>query len=108
MNGPSAITRGMGGTIRIGGLRAGRLAAWHVVISPTTGKPTLFGEGAFLRFYAGAVGMRAQADVMPTATPARIGRKAPPKPKPFTLTGRIAELTARSIVIAEGSIERRG
>lgn len=104
MSNASAIARGTGGTLRIGGLKAGRFTSWHVVISPTTGKPTLFGEGAFVRFYAGA--KEARAYLFPDATPARIGRPSPPKPQAFVLAGVVREYTGRSIVIAEGEIIR--
>lgn len=104
MDGPAAIARGTTGALRIGGLKAGRLTTWKVVISPTTGKPTLFAEGAFVRFYTPGVGCQAVAHLTPAPTPARIGRPKAPMPKPFVLTGKIVEFTARQIVLAEGEI----
>lgn len=106
MRGPPAIAQGNTGELRIGGLKAGTLTEWRVVMSPTTGKPTLFGEGRFLRYYGGSVGMEARADVTPVSPPTRIGRPKPPKAKPFTLTGRVVELTPSRITIADGEIAR--
>lgn len=105
MRGPSAIAQGSVGEVRIGGLLAGRLTAWRVVMSPTTDKPTLFGEGTFLRYFKQAVGVEAVASLTPTPPPYRIGRPKPRAGKPFTLTGTVFELTAGRITISEGSIE---
>lgn len=104
---PSAFAQGTGGAVRVARLAAGTLTSWRVVISPTTGMPTLFGEGRFCRLYAGALGAQASVELVPAPVPARIGRPKPKKPAPMTLTGKIAELTARSIVIAEGTLETR-
>lgn len=106
MRGPPAIAIGTAGTLRIGGLRAGTLTSWRVVTSPTTGKPTLFGEGRIKSYYTQAIGDEACADLAPSAPPRRIGRPRPKVPKPFTLTGRIVEITAAHITIADGEIAR--
>lgn len=107
MRGPTAIAQGKTGTLIIGGLRAGVLSEWRVVISPTTGKPTLFGAGRIGRFYAQAIGGRASVELIPAPVPKRIGRPVPPTPKPFTLIGTIVELSGKHITIASGEIEKQ-
>ena len=102
--GPQATSRGEAGTVTIAGLTIGALTSWYVVISPTTNKPTLFGEGVFKRFYQQGVGAQVRAEVVPSAVPHRIGRPRPPTPKPFTLTGKLFELTAGKVTISEGEI----
>lgn len=104
MRGPGALVQGADGTITIGGLRVGILSSWRVVISPTTGKPTLMGEGRFKRYFTQAVGIRARAALTPAPRPYRIGRPKPPTPQPFTIEGKLYELTAKTIVISEGEI----
>lgn len=106
MRGPPALAQGTGGTIRIGGLAAGTLGAWRVVSSPTTGKPTLMGEGRFLRYYGQAVGAQVHVRLTPRPQPARIGRPKPKAARPFTLTGKLVEYSPSRITIAEGEIAR--
>lgn len=98
------MAMGADGSLSIGGLVAGHLTQWRVVISPTTGKPTLFGEGYFKRYYAQAVGTQVRAALRPAAPASRIGRPKPKAPKPFVLVGKLLELTARSVTISEGEI----
>lgn len=108
MRGPAAKATGTVGTLTIGGLRAGRLTQWRVVLSPkstpTNMQYVLFADGAIGRFYGQAIGQQARASLVPSLAPARIGRKKPPTPRPFTLAGRIVEISARRIVIAEAAI----
>ena len=106
MVGPSTAAQGTQGTLWIGGLRAGTLSQWRVVISPSTGQPTLFGTGRIGRYYAQAVGGIARLELTPTPIPTRIGRKPPPVLRPFVLIGTIAELTSTSITISHGEIAR--
>jgi hypothetical protein len=106
MRGPSALAQGTSGTLRIGGLRAGYLTKWRVVMSPTTGKPTLFGEGKIGRYYTQAIGGTARAELTPAPIPRRIGRPTPRTPAPFVLQGTIAELTGKTITISNGEIAR--
>ncbi len=106
MRGPSAIAQGKAGAVRIGGLTAGVLTTWRVVISPTTGKPTLFGEGRIRRYFTQALGAQVAAELTPAPHPIRIGRPMPPTARPFTLTGRIVEINAGRITIADGDIVR--
>jgi len=106
LRGPSAMAQGERGTIRIGRLRAGTLTKWRVVISPTTQRPTLFGEGRIGRYYMQAVGGTARVELTPAPIPRRIGRSTPPTPRPFVLVGTIAELTGKTITISHGEIER--
>jgi hypothetical protein len=102
---PTALTRGTSGAARIpGGPRLGALTSWRIVISPTTGKHTLIGEGHFTRYYTQERPARAEATVTLTPTPARIGRPAPPVVRPFTIAGRVALLTPTLLTIAEGEI----
>ena len=103
---PSTAAQGTIGTIWIGGLRAGTLTQWRVVISPSTGQPTLFGTGRIGRYYAQAAGGIARLELTPTPIPTRIGRKPPPVLRPFVLIGTIAELTSTSITISHGEIAR--
>ena len=103
---PSAVAHGTAGTLWIGGLRAGQLTAWRIVMSPSTKQPTLFGTGRIGRYYQQAIGGVARAELTPTPVPRRIGRKAPPTPTPFVLVGTIAELRSTSITISHGEIER--
>jgi len=107
MRGPSAMEHGERGTIRIGGLRAGVLTKWRVVMSPTTQRPTLFGEGRIGRYYTQAVGGTARVELTPAPLPRRIGRPTPPTPRPFVLVGTIAELTGKTITISHGKVERK-
>ena len=100
------LAHGTAGTIRIGGLRAGALTEWRVVLSPTTNKPTLFGKGRIGRYYAQAVGTTARLELTPTPIPYRIGRKPPPVLNPFVLIGTIAELSSMRITISHGEIVR--
>ena len=101
---PSTAAHGTIGTIWIGGLRAGALGQWRIVISPSTGQPTLFGTGRIGRYYAQTVGNVARLELTPTPIPTRIGRKPPPVLRPFVLIGTIAELTSKSITISHGEI----
>jgi len=104
---PATAAHGAHGQLLIGGLRAGVLTEWRIVISPTTNMPTLFGTGRIGRYYAQAVGGTVRAELTPTPTPYRIGRKRPAAAKPFVLVGRIAELTGKSITISHGTVERK-
>jgi hypothetical protein len=104
--GPPTQAHGTRGTIRIGGLRAGVLTKWRVVISPTTRLPTLFGEGRIGRYYAQAIGGAVRAELTPSPVPRRIGRPAPKTPAPFVLIGTIAELTGKTITISNGEVEK--
>jgi hypothetical protein len=106
IRGPAAIAVGAEGWVRVGGLTIGALTTWRVVVSPTTGKPTLFGEGRFLRYFVPSVGGMVRADLKPTQPPRRIGRPAPKPVRAFTLAGKLVELTASHITIAEGEIAR--
>jgi len=106
MRGPPATSKGTMGVLRIGGLTAGHLTEWRVVISPTTGAPTLFGEGRIRRYYTQALGEVVQAWLTPAPHPARIGRPKRPPAQPFTLTGRIVEINPGHITIADGEIAR--
>lgn len=106
LRGPPAIAQGEAGTLRIGGLRAGAFRSWRVVISPTTGKPTLFGAGRFAHYYAGAVGVTVEASLTPAPPPTRLGRPKPKTPVPFVLRGRLLELGGGRITIADGEIAR--
>lgn len=106
MRGPATVARGEQGRVFIGGLRAGVLTEWRVVISPTTKKPTLFGTGRIGRYYQQTIGGMARIELTPAPTPRRIGRPTPPTPRPFVLVGTIAELTSKTITIASGEIER--
>jgi hypothetical protein len=107
MRGPSALAQGERGTIRIGGLRAGYLTKWRVVMSPSTKLFVLFGEGRIGRYYQQAVGTSARAELTPAPIPRRIGRPTPKTPAPFVLQGTIAELTGKTITISNGEIEGR-
>lgn len=107
IRGPSAMVHGKEGSLFIGGLRAGVLTEWRVVMSPSTQKPTLFGKGRIGRYYIQAVGGQVRAELVPAAIPKRIGRKAPPVLKPFVLIGTIAELTGKTITISHGEVERK-
>lgn len=104
---PTVQASGTNGTVTIAGLRAGALTQWRVVISPKSTPErvwyTLFGEGAIGRFFVGGLGCQARAVLTPSAPPVRIGRKRPPVPKPFALVGKIVEVSARRIVLAEGT-----
>lgn len=106
MRGPAAVAQGAVGSVRIGGLEAGALTEWRVVVSPTTQAPTLIGQGRFLRFYRGAIGCRVRAEVTPAARPSYIGRPTPGAPRPFAIEGTLHELSGTSIVISHGTIVR--
>ena len=114
MHGPAAIAIGSAGEVRIAGLKAGALTQWRLVTSPQAkredGTPylTLFAEGRFLRFYRGSVGGRAVLHLTPSPQPARIGRPKPRTPKPFTLVGKVFEISAGRITISEGEITAHG
>lgn len=103
---PPTQAEGAAGTLRIGGLRAGVLTKWRVVLSPSTKMPTLFGEGKIARYYATAVGSVARVELTPAPAPRRIGRPVPKPMQPFVLIGTIAELTGKTITISNGEIER--
>jgi hypothetical protein len=103
---PATVGQGKAGTLHIGGMRAGILTEWRVVVSPTTKLFTLFGTGRIGRYYAQAVGGVVRAELTPAPVPKRIGRKTPPTPKPFVLRGIIAELTGRTITISHGEVEQ--
>lgn len=104
--GPAALAIGTSGALLIGGLRAGTLKSWRVVLSPTTKKLTLFGQGTFLRYYIQHVGGDARVDLIPTPPLYRIGRPKPRPLRPFALTGKLLELTAGRITISEGELAR--
>lgn len=106
--GPRATAQGATGRIVVGGLVIGHLTSWKLVISPTTGAPTLIGEGAFERYFMQAVGMDARAEVMPKAQPYRIGRPKPPKAQPMTIVGKLFQLTPGRVTISEGEIQADG
>lgn len=103
IRGPKAIARGERGTIRLAsGLYVGRLTSWELVISPTTGAPTLKGEGVFRRYFVGQETGPLVADLTPSPFPAYVGRPKPPKPTPIRLRGAPARLTANAITLAQG------
>lgn len=104
--GPPTQAQGRKGTLRIGGIRAGVLTEWRVVISPSTKQYTLFGKGTIARYYIPAVGGAVRVELTPTPVPRRIGRPAPKAPAPFVLAGTIAELTGTTITISQGEIAR--
>jgi hypothetical protein len=108
LRGPAAKAMGVAGTLTIGGVRAGQLGAWRVVVSPKSTPEhiqyVLFADGRIGRFYGQAIGAEARAQLIPSAQPTRIGRKKPPTPKPFTLAGRIVEISAKRVVIADGAV----
>jgi hypothetical protein len=104
---PATVGQGKVGTLHIGGMRAGVLTEWRVVVSPTTNLFTLFGTGRIGRYYMQSVGGTIRADLTPTPIPRRIGRKTLPTPRPFVLRGIIAELTGRTITISHGEVERK-
>jgi hypothetical protein len=104
--GPPTQAQGSAGVLRIGGLRAGVLTEWRVVISPSTKRPTLFGKGRIARYYVSAVGSVARVELTPAPVPRRIGRPAPKTPAPFVLIGTIAELTGKTITISNGEVEK--
>jgi hypothetical protein len=102
---PATVAQGTHGILFIAGLRAGILTEWRVVVSPSTKLFTLFGTGKIGRYYMQSVGGAIWAELTPSPVPRRIGRKAPPTPKPFVLVGRIAEMTGRTITISHGEVE---
>ena len=122
MRGPPTQAAGSTGTIRVAGLRAGALTSWRIVLSPVAvrvdadgqpvldeeGRPipayTLFGEGALLRYFGGAVGASVVANLTPATPPTWIGRPKPRPVRPFRFAGVVHELTARRVVIASGEI----
>ena len=53
--GPPTQAEGKSGTLRIGGIRAGSLTKWRIVLSPATKRPTLFAEGRIARYYVQGV-----------------------------------------------------
>lgn len=103
MTGPGAVAHGTDGTVYAGRHPVGRLTEWRIVVSPTTGAPTLIGKGRFLRAWVAGQPQTLTARVTTTPRPSYIGRPPAPPPETLTLTGERAELTARSIVIAHGS-----
>lgn len=106
MRGPSAYLTGTSGAVRVGRLCVGDLRAWRIVTSPTTNRYTLIGDGAFRRYYRGLVGQTVTAHVTPAPAPAYLGRKQPPTPQPLTFAGVLAELSASTVVIGQGTIVR--
>jgi len=106
MRGPSALATGNQGTLLIGGLHAGTLSEWRIVVSPSTQKFTLFGQGRFLRYYIQHVGGLVRLALTPAPVPTRIGRPKPKTPAPFVLEGKLFELTAGRITISEGELAR--
>jgi hypothetical protein len=103
IRGPRAIARGERGVIRLAsGLLVGRLTSWEIVISPTTGAPTLKGEGAFRRYFVGQETGLLVADLTPSPFPAYVGRPRPPTPQTIRLRGTSARLTPAAITLASG------
>jgi len=102
--GPPAVAIGSAGDVRIpGGPRVGRLTSWRLVVSPTTGRYTLLAEARMARHYAGCAPLL-EVRACPDSTPARIGRPTPRPPRAFVLRGVAAELTPRSLILADGEI----
>ena len=103
IRGPKAIARGVSGTVRMAsGLLVGRLTSWELVISPSTGAPTLKGEGVFRRYFVGQDVGPLVADLTPSPFPAYVGRPKPPPPTPIRLRGTPVRLTAGTLTLAQG------
>ena len=103
----TTLYTGAGGDVRtLGGVRVGTLGAWEIVVSPTTQRPTLKGDGRFLRIWAGAADLAVVVTLTPTPPLARLGTP-PARVRPFTLSGFLARLTPSAITIARGTIEAR-
>lgn len=103
---PKAQAQGTGGALRLGPLPIGVLTTWRLVVSPTTGRPTLIAEARIRRAYLVAPPTLLTALVIPDRAPALIGRPAPPVPHPLRISGKVARLTAQAVTLAECSIER--
>lgn len=103
---PARIAHGSGGVVTCGALVVGRLGEWEVVVSPTTGKPTLKGVGAFRRFWTLQPPASAAVRLQPATPPPTLRQPRPKAPPPFTLIGGVARLTAGAITIANGEADR--
>lgn len=101
---PPALMTGTRGTLAIGGVPYGRLTSWRVVISPTTGKHTLIADGHIQRYALQAVGETAEAHLIPTPIPARIGRPQPPKRPPCRIVGTLVRAQPGGITIASADL----
>lgn len=100
----AAIAEGSAGVVRtVFGARVGSLTEWEIVISPTTGKPTLKGRGTFLHYWSAAGLTEVVATLTTDPPPNRPGR---PKSKPRTvkLRGTVARLIPTAITIAQGEL----
>lgn len=101
--GPTVETHGTVGQLRTaGGVIIGQLTDWELVISPTTGMPTLKGNGHMRRWWVHFPPTLLRATVQPARTPYRLGRPRPTTVPPFTLQGMVARLTATAVTIAQG------
>lgn len=97
------ISAGTEGAVYLRGRLVGRLAAWDVHYSPTTGKPTLKGRGTFARAWADAVGSEVVAHVTTTPPAAYIGRGRPRPAERLVLAGTLYRLTRTQIIISNGA-----
>ncbi len=100
------ISRGTGGLVRCGALIVGELGAWEIVLSPTTGQPTLKGGGVFRRFWVAQPPSSVTVRLTPAAPAPTLRKPRPKAPPPFVLTGRIARLTPTAITISHGETDR--
>lgn len=91
----------------VGGRRiyAGRISAWHVVISPNTGKPTMIATTTIGRYWLHHPPRAALAVVQPDPPHAYIGRPKPPPATPMEITGVASTWRQEQIILSEGSIE---
>lgn len=102
---PKLLTSGTGGTLRIGAVQIGTLQEWRLVVSPTTGRPTLIADARVLRAYLVCPPAQLVARITPTPLPAYIGRPKPPRPRPLVLTGQVARLQAGAVTLASCTYE---
>lgn len=101
MRGPTRLSAGTTGRVRIGGVRVGVLTSWYLTVNPTSGTLTLIGQGHFRRYFTQGAGCSISADLEATQPPQYIGRPRPKRIKPATITGVLHTLTPTAITIVQ-------
>lgn len=100
-----SLSEGTTGVLRVQNAVVMVVTSWRMVISPTTGQPTIFARGSVRRYWLQSKPSHITADVMPKPIPYRIGRPKPKPPTRLRIRGEVHSISKDEIVISNGVYE---